>query len=373
MHIDRYSITERNIGILYNNFMDLSCDLEWDYWSKENFLLDLPKKWLLSFYAEYDGMVIGYCISSEKQNCVWLHHIIIASDMRDKGLGKILLAELESRTKSFTNKNNIRLKVLSKNISSINFYLRNGFVILDSEGDYIIMEKLVKKPVVVAIHQPNYIPWAGYFYKILKSDKFVFLDNVQYTKNSFINRNRIKGPNGTQWLTIPVTIKFGDAINNAIFADDRWAIKHMKTLDGCYSKSLYYESFRPGLQKLYKYTYSNIAELNIKLINEISSWLKLRCEFYLASEITTKSQSDERLIEIVKELNGRIYLSGKGGAKYQDEKKFNESNIDLKYYDFIPPVYSQVWGEFIPGLSILDLLFNVGSENARDILENKEI
>ncbi|AQS60355.1 WbqC family protein [Desulforamulus ferrireducens] len=222
----------------------------------------------------------------------------------------------------------------------------------------------------VAIHQPNYFPWSGYFYKMFFCDIFVFLDDVQYSKNSFINRNRIKTPNGASWLTVPVKASMKDKINEVTFAKKDWQIKHIKTLDGNYAKAPYYNKYREELFAKLTEPVSNLAELNINLLKVIAKWLEVPCQFVLSSEIGSNQTGDDRLIDIILKIGGTSYLSGRGGAKYQDENKFLSKGLGFQYYDFTPPLYSQLWGESIPGLSIIDMLFNCG-EKSRDILLNK--
>lgn len=230
--------------------------------------------------------------------------------------------------------------------------------------------------MIVAIHQPNFLPWLGYFYKIAKCDAFVLLDNVQYTKNSFINRNRIKTSQGTMWLTVPVKIKgrFGQLIkdvelNNTV----DWRKKHLGTLEANYRKARFFEPIFQDLKTIY-YTddWSNLCELNIRLLEWALSLLKLEKRLVRASDLNVEGESTQLLISIVKEIGGNIYLSGFGGAKYQEEELFKEAGMTLAYYEFEHPVYPQLWSDFVPNLSITDLLFNYGPESLDVILRNKE-
>lgn len=216
--------------------------------------------------------------------------------------------------------------------------------------------------MIVAIHQPNFLPWIGYFYKILKCDIFVFLDNVQYTKNSFINRNKIKTSQGEMWLTVPVSFDFGQKILEVkINNNSDWKEKHIKTLELNYKKAPFFKEIYEMIKGIYnekKWTY--LVDLNITLILEICNYLDIRRKFIRASDLEVEGKSTELLISIVKKLGGDMYLSGFGGAKYQEEELFEKSNIKLQYYNFKHPIYNQLWGEFISNLSILDLLFNYG-------------
>ncbi|MFY2060530.1 WbqC family protein [Achromobacter xylosoxidans] len=220
----------------------------------------------------------------------------------------------------------------------------------------------------IAIHQPNYVPWSGYFYKIAQCDQFVFLDDAQYTKNSFINRNRIKTPQGEHWLTIPVSVSLGQAIRE-IQLQRGAADKHIKTLQQSYAKTPGYKLYMDGFADLLRAEHANLAELNIALIGHICLLLGINTPTVRASELEIAGSSDERLAAITAHLGGDTYLSGFGGANYQLEQTFSSKKITLETYKFRPPVYRQPWGEFIPGLSILDVLFNCGEQAMAVITE----
>ncbi len=224
----------------------------------------------------------------------------------------------------------------------------------------------------IAIHQPNYIPWGGYFYKILVSDKFVILDNVQYTKNSFINRNRIKGSNGEPlWLTIPVSGNLVSKISEVKVAQKNWAQKHIKTLSLLYSKAEYFSPYFDEFSKCISHNNDSIMEINLSVIRLITRWLNCKTEIVLASslEIDQSLTGDSRLVEIIRFLNGGVYISGKGGANYQNPETFKHSNIELKYTSYSPVAYNQIRPPFIGGLSILDTIFNCGPETKSLLLK----
>jgi GNAT superfamily N-acetyltransferase len=341
----------------------------WDYWGEEHFLKDLEMKWSLSFYVEA-GEIAGYCIASLKEGTVWLHHLVVRSNARGKGIGRFILSELEKRTSSLTSTRKIGLKVRAADDRAISFYIQNGYQLLEKTGEYCVMSKLLNVPDrVVSIHQPNYVPWPGYFYKIYQSDVFVILNDAQYSKNSFINRNRIKSSQGEQWLTIPVKAKLGTPINEVEFANSLWSAKHIKTLDVCYKKSPYYEKYRSQLHAILTEEYRSLSELNEAIIRNIMNWTGMSTQIVHSSSLGIHDVSDDRLIKITKRLNAQIYLSGLGGKKYQDEDKFAAAGIELRYYNFSPPTYSQLWGDFIPGLSILDWLFNVDAEAIKNYFD----
>jgi len=219
----------------------------------------------------------------------------------------------------------------------------------------------------IAIHQPNFLPWLGYYYKISKSDIFVFLDDVEYTKNSFINRNRIKTPQGETWITLPVAYsgKSSQNINECQIVGKDKAIKNVlgKVLHN-YRKAAYFEEYYDSLSDILMNCPDNLSELNIVLTRWVLSLFQIKTKLLRSSELKVDAdEASDRLIHICKSLDGNTYLSGSGGMKYQDEEKFKGEGIQLEISSFKPPQYNQLWGEFIPNLSVIDYLFNMGAKS----------
>ena len=225
----------------------------------------------------------------------------------------------------------------------------------------------------IAIHQPNFFPWIGYFYKIKSSDYFVFLDDVQYSKNSYTNRVNIINEKKQTWLTLPVNSKLGLKINNVYVADKSWKDKHLSKITNAYRKTKFFLEVFDKIKNLFDEIESeNLAVINQLIIRNVSIWLELNKKFYTSSElhINKDLKGDDRLIEIVRTVGGNTYFSGKGGNKYQDEEKFKSVNISLRYSNFIEKKYIQQSDDFIYGNSILDLLFNLGIRKAIKYLES---
>lgn len=222
--------------------------------------------------------------------------------------------------------------------------------------------------MIASIHQPNYIPWLGYFYKIYKSDVFVILDDIKYIKNSYINRNKIKTPQGSMWLTIPVVYKadLKLKINEVITKDElNWNEKHLKNIEMNYKKTKYFYDFYEVFRDLLLKDYKTICDLNIAIIKKICEVLNIDTEIKLSSELKVDGKSTERLINICKITGTDTYLSGKGGKKYQDEELFRKNNIKLMYSDYNEKKYEQLWGDFLKKMSILDFIFNTGFDIKR--------
>lgn len=226
---------------------------------------------------------------------------------------------------------------------------------------------------ILSIHQPNYIPWLGYFYKIARSDVFVYLDSVQYPRGqSFSARNRVKTPNGPTWLTIPVSIPDGmkgkASFLEVDFATDKWRKKHLRTIQMSYAKAPFFDEILELIEEPILHE-SSFVELNITLIEEICKYLNISTKRIRLTELLTEyGEKTQLIIDICKEADANIYLSGTGGGKeYNDEAFLNEHDIELIYSDFKHPEYDQLWGDFESHLSIIDLLMNHGKES-REIL-----
>jgi len=220
---------------------------------------------------------------------------------------------------------------------------------------------------VAVIHQPNYLPGLTYFDKIACCDVFIFLDNVQYTKNNWINRNKIKTPNGDQWLTVPVVTagQLTQTINQTI-PDQRsdWPMKHLNALRTYYGRAPHFRRFLPILQEHYERSWASLADLNASLIRAVCRELGLAPEFVFASELKASGRSTALLVQLCCAVGATAYLSGPGGLKYMDTSLFRGKGIELLLREFHHPMYRQLHGEFLPNMSVVDLLFNEGEASA---------
>jgi hypothetical protein len=217
--------------------------------------------------------------------------------------------------------------------------------------------------MILAAHQPNFIPWIGYFHKMARADKFVLADDIQYTTHGFINRNYIKTRNGKQWLTVPVITKGKglQKINEVrIDKEQTWRLKHWNTLQLNYQYAPYFDYYADFFDQLYRKDWTYLVDLNIELIEFVWKSLNISCPVVLSSELDLRSDSTERIVDMVKKTGCTQYLSGASGRNYLNEKLFEESGIELLYNDFKHPTYHQQFGEFVAYLSVIDLLFNEG-------------
>ena len=226
--------------------------------------------------------------------------------------------------------------------------------------------------MIVGIHQPNYLPGISYFSKILRSETFVFLNSVEYSKGSWTNWNRIKSPHGDLMLSVPVRTKgrLHQRISDVqIASDTEWGKKHLKSLYQNYNKAPHFGEFLPILEETYGREWDFLAELNMYIIRRICAALSIERRFLLSSKIDDRKLSrNDRLTYLTKAVRGDTYLSGQGGRKYIQREVFQNNNLGLRFMVFSPVRYTQQFGDFVPNLSIVDLLFNMGRK-ARAVIE----
>lgn len=234
-------------------------------------------------------------------------------------------------------------------------------------------DSIMEKNRVMAMHQPNYLPYAGYFYKMGQCDLFVLLDEVQFPRGqSFANRNRVKTHNGTTWLTVPVSIPSGEKgkvpYTDVAFGGDKWRRKHLRTLQMNYKKAPYYEEVY-GLVERELEKAEDFTEMNISLIASIADYLGIGTPTARLSELLDDfGEKTELIVDICRETGSGAYLSGTGGGKeYNDEEMLAGHGIELRYSDFEHPEYPQQWDGFESHLSVIDLLFNCGP-GSRELL-----
>jgi hypothetical protein len=220
----------------------------------------------------------------------------------------------------------------------------------------------------VAIHQPNYAPWAGYFAKMASADVFVVLDDVQMPiGRSYVSRVQVAGRDGVLWLSVPVRRVVGETIDAVRFADEKWPNKHLATLRALYARCAYFKPVFDLIEPIYADPGERLAGFNRRLIIAIAGYLGLTPRFEASSHIGASGIGGDRLIDIVRRLGGTTYVSGKGGVSYQDPAAFEAAGIALDVREYRPVSYHRGADEFRPGLSILDALFYLGRD-ARSLL-----
>lgn len=226
--------------------------------------------------------------------------------------------------------------------------------------------------MITAIHQPNFLPWLGYFHKINNCDTFIILDNVQFSRRMFYHRNKIKSSKGSIWLTVPVHDVYGKTLIKDIKIDktQKWKIKHLNSIVHNYSKASYFNLYIDDIKNIFNQEWRYLIDLNMKIINWIIEKLEIKVNLVFASDLNCFGRSTELLVNLCLKTGSDIYLSGPSGKNYLTESLFEENGIELIFHNFIHPVYPQLYGDFQPKLSIIDLLLNCGPDSKK-ILLNK--
>jgi hypothetical protein len=215
----------------------------------------------------------------------------------------------------------------------------------------------------VAVHQPNYAPWCGYFAKMLASDAFVFLDDAQLPQGrSFVSRVKIaKGRDADQWLTVPVR-KGTEPIREVEFADEPWAEKHRRTLQHVYAKTPHSAEVMGVVGPVYEETGPCLADFNIQLITRLADYLGYAGEFHRSSDHPAELSADARIAQLVADVGGDVYVSGAGGENYQSEAVYAERGVELEVRAYEPVPYERSGWDWVGGLSVLDALFHLGRD-----------
>jgi hypothetical protein len=228
--------------------------------------------------------------------------------------------------------------------------------------------------MIVTIHQPNYLPYLGYFDKMAKADVFVLYDTAEFVKEMFYNRNKIKTKQGELWLTVPVRYEHSNRSSiKEIKLDNtrRWYKKHWQSIVQSYAKAPFCKEISEFIAPIYEKEWYTLSEPCNELIIAIVKYLEIETKIVLASELEIEEglNRSEKLIAICKAADGTSYLSGNTGLNYLDPADFERANLGLEFQKYTHPEYTQLHGDFIKNLCILDLLFNHGKA-AKSILIN---
>jgi len=224
-------------------------------------------------------------------------------------------------------------------------------------------------PRVVTCHQPTYLPWAGLFHKLALADRFVVMDAAEYTSRNWLNRNRIKGPQGCFWLTVPVSrsdsasrLLMDMAIQQALPEDPAgWQRQHWRSLEAAYTRAPYWDRYAGLFEEFYLgRSWTRLAEFNFALLRALAGVLEIDTEFVLASDLGWEGRKSRLVLDHCRRAAGTVYVSGVNGHDYLIESEFRDAGISVVYQEYHGPVYRQQWGAFVPDLSVLDLLFNAG-------------
>jgi len=215
----------------------------------------------------------------------------------------------------------------------------------------------------LVVLQPSYLPWLGYFDQMAKANAFVWYDDVQFAKHGWRNRNRIKSPKGPLWLTVPV-LHTGRALQsiNSVEIDDRqpWAEKHLRSIEQSYARAPFRDSLLPRLSKILLQPWKRLVDLNIATTKWLAEEFAITTPLYRSSALAIEGNRNERLINFCRHFGATRYISGDAARAYLDVEAFAAAGIEVIWHSYRHPEYPQLHGAFVPQLSAIDLLLNVG-------------
>ena len=224
---------------------------------------------------------------------------------------------------------------------------------------------------ILVAHQAEFMPWLGFISKAAMGDIYLILDETQFKKKYFENRNKIRYSNSDGWIWLNIPVKNKNALPNMMdveIADNNWKNKHLKAIQLSYSKAPFFNEYFPIIENLYLDFYGNkLVEFNIKIINLAFKLFEIKAPIFRVSELIKNGykisgSGTELVISLCKAVNADNLVAGISGKDYLDINKFNKNNVGVVFQDFKHPNYNQLHGEFIPYMSFLDVLFNYGDE-----------
>lgn len=215
--------------------------------------------------------------------------------------------------------------------------------------------------MITFVHQPEYLPWMGFFDKLARCDIFVVYDDAQFVHGGFHNRNRIRTCKGWRWITIPIVHNHPQMIKDVKISGSKWREEHLQVLIQNYEKSPFFNNYFPIIEKALNSNHEFLIDLNMHLIQNVAEILKINPKTMRSSEFSYYGkEKTEKLVSMCRFLGSDTYLSGNGGRAYVNEKAFAEANIKLQWHNYNHPLYKQQFEGFEPNMSIVDLLFNMG-------------
>lgn len=219
--------------------------------------------------------------------------------------------------------------------------------------------------MLVGIHQLHYLPWLRYFEKIARTDVFVVLDNIQYNKNGWQNRNKVKGQQGPLLLTAPICDQYQQRLDEARIDNRRnWAAKHWKSLQQCYGKTPYFDRYASFFEDTYAQRWEYLNDLNRHMLGFYLQALGITTRTVYASTLPVPGEATDRLVNLIRAVEGTAYYSGAYALDaYLDAEVLSEAGVDLVLQEWKCPVYPQRYGDFVADLSIVDLLMNCGPDS----------
>jgi len=226
--------------------------------------------------------------------------------------------------------------------------------------------------MIIAIHQPNFFPWMGFFDKIIKSNKFIFLTNSKRSKtDKYLTRTRILNAEKEKYLSIPLGRQEVQINKLKMPVSNAWKIKALNVVNAAYRRAYYYDEVYSDIEKLVMCEHESFSEYSMNAIKKIVAKLNINTKLYVDSDFKQDfGISNQRNLAICQQLGGEVYLSGSGAKIYNDSNLYIDNGLKLVYQDYQPPEYHQISSRFIPGLSIIDVLFNCGYEKVENMLKH---
>ncbi|MGC2944840.1 WbqC family protein [Burkholderia ambifaria] len=230
-------------------------------------------------------------------------------------------------------------------------------------------------PKRVAIVQSNYIPWKGYFDLIAATDEFILYDDAQYTRRDWRNRNQIKTPQGVQWLTVPVRVKgrYHQSIRETEIDGTEWAEQHWTRLRQNYARAPHFARYAPELEALYLHgRHDTLSALNLAMLTWVNRQLGIATRMSSSSDYTLEGDRTDKLLNLCLQAGATEYLSGPAARDYLDESRFAAAQVAVRWFDYPAyPPYAQLWGEFVHGVTVLDVLFHCGPDARRHVVTGR--
>ena len=227
---------------------------------------------------------------------------------------------------------------------------------------------------IAVIHQPDFLPYLGFFHRLMYANIFVLLDHVQFVtngRNSWTHRDKIKTIKGENWLTVGVRkAKLGTPINEIMLANTEWRSENLNLLKENYRNAPYYSEIFPQLEALYAKPYERLVEFNVASIQLLMDWFEIKIPLVYSSGLAPTGKKNELLVDILGKIGATDYLSGVGARSYFAPEPYDSAGINVRWQDFNHPQYPQQFGGFTPFLSSIDMFFNCGIDGAKNILRN---
>jgi hypothetical protein len=220
----------------------------------------------------------------------------------------------------------------------------------------------------LSAHQSAYLPWFGYLQRIAISDAFVVLDNVQFEKNSFTNRNRIKNPNGINWLTVPVHLRnhlSQTVLDLEIANSNSWRKKHWKSIVSNYAKATEFSKHEEFFGSIYLQNWNRLRDLNNAILKYFLKLLEIDTPIYYQSELSIDGKKQDLILNLCEHFGSEAFIFGPEARNYVEPERFEGRGIDILFHEYSDIPYPQLWGDFVPNLSAIDVLFNCTLDEVR--------